>query len=208
MKATEGIETEGLVLASGNEHKAGEIEAWLRARDLRIRVRTAAAFGGMAGCGETAEDFEGNARIKVEFLRPKVPPGSWILADDSGLEVDALGGGPGVRSARFAGEGAGDRRNRELLLERMRDFPSARRRTARFVCVLALAEGPGPVEFFRGECEGRILPHPAGAGGFGYDPVFAPRGSGRSFAEIPAAEKNRISHRAKALEKLGDRLRI
>jgi len=202
------IETDGIVLASGNEHKAGEIESWLRARGLGIRVRTAAAFGGMAGCAETAEDFEGNARIKVEFLRTKVPAGTWILADDSGIEVDALAGAPGVRSARFAGEGASDLQNRELLLERMKNFSSPRRRTARFVCVLALGRGRGAVEFFRGECEGRILPRPAGEGGFGYDPVFAPRGSGRSFAEIPAAEKNQISHRAKALEKLEERIRI
>jgi len=189
-----------LVLATGNAHKAREVEQWLRDRGHVIEVRTAAAFGGMEGCIENAQDFEGNAALKVRFLRPRVPSEFWVLADDSGLEVDALDGLPGVRSARFAGEGASDEENRELLLEGMRKVRSVRRRGARFVCVLALARKGRAVSFFRGECAGRIAAKATGSGGFGYDPVFCPEGSEKSFAEIEAAEKNRISHRARALE--------
>ncbi|MBC2600293.1 RdgB/HAM1 family non-canonical purine NTP pyrophosphatase [Puniceicoccus vermicola] len=191
-----------IVLASGNAHKAEEIQAWLRERGHSVSVLTASHFGGMKGCEETATDFEGNARIKVEFLQKRVSPQTWILADDSGLEVDALDGAPGVFSARFAGEGADDQQNRELLIERMRKVAQPRRRTARFVCVLALWKGKGSIQFFRGECEGRILRQSKGEGGFGYDPVFAPSGSRQSFAEIDPEEKNRISHRGQALEKL------
>lgn len=190
-----------IVLASGNAHKAEEIEAWLRSRGHRISVKTAREFGGMNGCEETATDFEGNAKIKVRFLRKSVPKGVWILADDSGLEVDALNGAPGVYSARFAGEGASDQQNRELLLERLRKIPSGSRRSARFVCVLALLREGARVRIFRGECEGRILTRARGKGGFGYDPIFSPNGFRRSFAEISPEEKNRISHRGRALEK-------
>jgi XTP/dITP diphosphohydrolase len=156
----------------------------------------------MDGCVESADDFEGNARLKVDFLRARVGGGIWILADDSGLAVDALDGAPGVRSARFAGEGASDEQNWELLLERMRKVRSARQRSARFVCVLALARGGQAVECFRGECEGTILFHPSGGSGFGYDPVFAPHGYRESFADLGPAVKNRISHRALALNAL------
>ncbi len=126
----------------------------------------------------------------------------WVLSDDSGLVVDALDGGPGVFSARFAGEGATDQQNRELLLERMRRIRPGIRRSARFVCLLVLARGDGTIREFRGECEGRILTRAKGLGGFGYDPVFAPEGYSQSFAELETAEKNRISHRGKALELL------
>ena len=190
-----------IVFASGNPHKAGEIEGWFRARGQRVTVEPAACYGGMDGCAETAEDFAGNARIKAVFLRSRVPEHLPVLADDSGLEVDALGGAPGVRSARFAGEGAGDAANRGLLLRRLRGVPGAER-TARFVCVLAWADAERAPAFYRGECEGRILPTEKGNGGFGYDPVFAPTGSDRSFAEFDPAAKQRISHRGRALEAL------
>ncbi len=188
-----------LVLATGNQHKASEMESWLRDRGHSVEVRSAAEFGGMEGCVEDADDFEGNAAIKARFLRGRVPDEFWVLADDSGLEVDALDGAPGVRSARFAGEGASDLANRELLLESMRKIRPDRKRGARFVCVLALARAGTDLAFFRGVCDGRILHRPTGEGGFGYDPVFAPEGCGRSFAEMDAAEKNRISHRGRAL---------
>lgn len=191
--------THRLVLATGNPHKASEVEGWLRERGHSVEVRTAVEFGGMAGCVEEADDFEGNAAIKARFLRGRVPEEFWVLADDSGLEVDALNGEPGVRSARFAGEGSTDTANRELLLERLRKVRSVRRRGARFVCVLALMRSARDLSFFHGVCEGRILTAPRGEGGFGYDPVFAPEGDDRSFAEIEAVEKNRISHRGRAL---------
>ncbi len=193
-----------LVLATGNRHKALEIERWFRHRGLKIAVDTAEAYGGMDGCREDAGSFEGNASCKALFLRPRVPTEIPVLADDSGLEVDALDGAPGVLSARFAGDDADDRANRELLLERMRFIRSPRKRAARFVCVLALAHGEGrrAVRSFRGECEGVILFRPKGNGGFGYDPVFAPTGCDRSFAELSPEEKDGISHRGKALEML------
>ena len=191
-----------IVLASGNPHKADEIQTWLQSRGHSVRVLTASKFGGMEGCEEAAPDFEGNARIKVEFLRNRVSAEKWILADDSGLSVDALDGAPGVFSARFAGEGATDQQNRELLLERMRKVSQTRRRSAQFVCVLALWRGKGSIEFYRGECKGVLLKRSMGTGGFGYDPIFSPSGSRLSFAEIDPEEKNRISHRGRALEKL------
>jgi len=195
-----------IVLASGNAHKAAEIESWLRGRGLALRIRTAGEYGGMEGCVESADDFEGNARRKVDFLRARVGGGMWVLADDSGLAVDALDGAPGVRSARFAGEGASDQQNWEILLERMRKVRSARQRSARFVCVLALGRAEQAVECFRGECEGTILFHPSGGSGFGYDPVFAPHGYRESFADLGPAVKNRISHRALALKALAGAL--
>lgn len=191
-----------MVLATGNSHKAREVGHWFQSRGHNVKVSSAAEFGGMLGCVENADDFEGNAAIKVRFLRDRVPGDVWVLADDSGLEVDALGGAPGVLSARFAGEGASDLANRELLLERMRKIRLARRRSARFVCVLALAKGRDDPAFFKGCCQGRILMESRGEGGFGYDPIFAPNGSDLSFAEFSEAEKNRISHRGRALEEL------
>tara|TARA_R100000027_G_scaffold52103_3_gene40841 strand:+ start:19137 stop:19760 length:624 start_codon:yes stop_codon:yes gene_type:complete len=193
-----------IVLASGNEHKADEIENWLQGRGHPVRVVSAREFGGMDGCEETGTTFEENAQLKVEFLLKRIPPNFWVLADDSGLAVDALQGEPGVFSARFAGEGASDRQNRELLLERIRKVSSPRRRSARFVCVLALSKNhkPSDILLFRGECEGRILCCPHGDGGFGYDSVFAATGSQQSFAEISQEEKSLVSHRGRALEKL------
>jgi XTP/dITP diphosphohydrolase len=119
------------------------------------------------------------------------------IGDDSGLEVDALDGAPGVRSARFAGEGASDPDNIRHLLAVLNGVPEAER-TARFRCVLALARGPGDEVVVEGACEGRILDAPRGDRGFGYDPLFLPDGENRSFAELPGDVKNRISHRARA----------
>lgn len=196
-----------IVLASGNSHKAQEVESWLRTRGLPIKVQTASEFGGMSGCIESADSFEGNAKIKVDFLRERVPSDFWVLADDSGLVVDALDGAPGVFSARFAGEDATDEQNVELLLERMRKFRSARQRSGRFVCALSLSISERGRESFLGECNGSILSHPRGENGFGYDPVFLPEGFSKSFAEMKDEEKNRLSHRAKALEGFEEFLR-
>ncbi|MEM0967091.1 MAG: RdgB/HAM1 family non-canonical purine NTP pyrophosphatase [Verrucomicrobiota bacterium] len=193
---------EELVLASGNPHKASEIESWFQGRGHSLRVLSANDFGGMDGCRETAKDFAGNARIKIDFLKKRVPHGSWILADDSGLEVDVLAGQPGVYSARFAGEGATDSQNRDLLLERMRKVRAVRKRSARFVCVIALGQWRKRTRYFRGECEGSVLREAAGRSGFGYDPIFVPRGYTQSFAELAQTKKNGISHRGRALEEL------
>jgi len=168
-------------------------------------VKGAGALGGMPPVEESAGTFSGNALLKARALQKLAPPGSWVLADDSGLEVQALGGAPGVHSARYAGTGAKDGANTEKLLRALEIIPDAAR-TARFVCVLALL-GPGGAEkIFEGECRGRIGRTPAGAGGFGYDPVFFPDGFDKTFAELGDDVKNKISHRATALRKLFNHL--
>ncbi|MFC4767522.1 XTP/dITP diphosphatase [Effusibacillus consociatus] len=143
--------------------------------------------------------FEDNARKKAEevaeFLQTPV------LADDSGLEVDALDGRPSVFSARYAGENASDSANNSKLLEELAGVPIDNR-SARFVCVLALARPKEPTLLARGECEGVILEQPRGAGGFGYDPLFFVPDLQKTFGELTLDEKNRISHRAKAIRSL------
>jgi len=147
---------------------------------------------------ETGATFRENAVLKAEAASRHFGPDVEVMADDSGLEVDALDGAPGVRSARFAGEKATDRENLELLLARLKGVP-ADKRTARFRCVIALARGGQLLKTFDGVCEGRIGEIPHGSGGFGYDPVFIPEGATRTFAELSSEEKHRISHRARAL---------
>ena len=144
---------------------------------------------------ETAETFEGNALVKVRAIAAR-HEGDWSMADDSGLEVEALGGAPGVRSARYAGEPSCTPANNALLLK---NLEGASNRAARFVCAVALVDPEGRERVVRGECPGRISEAPSGAGGFGYDPLFVPDGFDKSFAELGEDEKNRISHRARAL---------
>jgi XTP/dITP diphosphohydrolase len=195
-----------LFLATSNEHKAAEFGALLAGRGLTgIIVRPATAAGGMPPVEETAENFEGNAWLKARAMREQVGVGGWVLADDSGLEVDALGGAPGVRSARYAGEDATDAAHNARLLRELEGKTGAARR-ARFRCVLALMSPDGREETFSGACEGRIAESLAGKGGFGYDPLFVPEGYERTFAELGESVKNRISHRARAWELLLKRL--
>ena len=163
---------------------------------------------------ETGETFETNAAIKARFgVRATGLP---TLADDSGIEVDALGGGPGVRTRRYAGEDATDEANNAKLLEALRGLPPDRR-GARYVCVLAVAqsEGAGPrgrlaLIRTRGTCRGRIATEPRGSGGFGYDPIFEPSTEppgGRTLGLWTPAEKHAISHRARAARRMAPRLR-
>lgn len=194
-----------LYLATGNAHKVEEFGQLLAAAELPVTLLSATSVGGMPEVDETATTFAGNARIKAEALRALVPHDSWVLADDSGLEVDALGGAPGIRSARYAGEKASDGDNRQKLLAEMKHVPESQRR-ARFVCVLALL-GPHESHLFEGTCSGRMIESESGAGGFGYDPLFRPDGFEATFAEMPGDLKNRISHRGRALEKLAAWLR-
>jgi XTP/dITP diphosphohydrolase len=152
---------------------------------------------------EDAETFEGNARLKAVALAAAT--GEVALADDSGLEVDALGGEPGVRSARFAGESASDADNVARVLEELQRLgahdPGAR--TARFRCVLVLRGPDGTERVTSGAVEGYLLDSPRGDGGFGYDPIFVPaEGDGRTFAEMTSDEKQAISHRGRALRAL------
>jgi XTP/dITP diphosphohydrolase len=184
-------------LASGNAHKVAEFQLLANAARLPITIHSAREAGGMPAVVEDAGTFAGNARKKAQALWPRLPAGSWALADDSGVCVDALGGAPGVESAYYAGMPANSADNLRKLAEVMRGVPAAQR-GAQFVCVLFLC-GPGGVERgFEGRCHGRLLEEPRGGGGFGYDPLFVPEGYTASYAELGDAVKNTISHRARA----------
>lgn len=155
---------------------------------------------------ETGETFSENAEAKARGVMQAT--GLPALADDSGLEVDALGGAPGVHSARYAGAGASDADRIALLLRNLDGVP-AQRRGARFRCVVAFVDPADPdrVHLHEGSCEGRILQTPRGSGGFGYDPVFFAPELGQTFAEAPPEQKNRLSHRGRAMRKLIAELR-
>jgi len=144
---------------------------------------------------EDAPDFVGNALIKVRAIAAR-HSGEWCLADDSGLEVAALGGAPGVRSARYAGEPSNTANNNALLLKNLEGVADRR---ANFTCAVALVGPDGREHTVVGRCFGSIAEKPSGAAGFGYDPLFVPDGHSRSFAELTAEEKNAISHRGRAL---------
>jgi XTP/dITP diphosphohydrolase len=196
-----------LLLATGNAHKAGEFARMFREAGLSCEVLPATAIGGMPKVDETAGSFAGNARLKAEALRRVAPADAWVLADDSGLSCDALGGAPGVDSAVYAGPRATDAENRAKLLDALRAVPVSAR-VARFTCHLVLL-GPEAEDMeFTGHCEGTVLEAERGAGGFGYDALFVPRGHDRSFAEIPSAEKDALSHRAQAFAALAAWLRL
>jgi len=183
-----------LLLATRNPGKIGEIRKELAGAPVRLLCCDDLA--GWPDLREDGETFEDNAIAKAAQLARWA--GLPALADDSGLEVDALGGEPGVRSAHFAGEHGDDAANIELLLRRMQGLPRGKR-NARFVCVLALASPRGERFLVRETCEGSIALAPRGKGGFGYDPVFVPGGERRTMAELSLEEKNAISHRGKAL---------
>jgi XTP/dITP diphosphohydrolase len=152
---------------------------------------------------EDGKSFLENAHKKARVVSERT--GETVLADDSGLEVDALGGAPGVHSARYAGEDANDEKNMRKLLDDMRDV-AYENRGATFRCVLVLYAADGGCETFEGHWRGRIAEEPAGQGGFGYDPVFFLPEEGITVAQLPAEKKNRISHRAQAIAKLRSRL--
>lgn len=155
---------------------------------------------------EDAGTFVGNARKKARALHAKLPPGSWALADDSGVCVDALDGGPGVDSAYYAGPQGDPAANLAKLVTVMRDVPEARR-GAHFTCVLLLIGPEGDEHVFEGQCPGRLRRDPRGGAGFGYDPLFVPEGYEQTYAELGDEVKNQISHRARAWEKLAEWLR-
>lgn len=184
-----------LLVATRNAHKTEEIAAMLAGffdvADLR-------SLPGAPEVEETGATFAENAALKANAISAFT--GGWTLSDDSGLEVDALGGAPGVRSARFAGENATDADNNRLLFEKLAALPDAPR-TARFRCVLVLSHRGQTVATFDGAVEGRVVGELRGPGGFGYDPLFVPEGHERTFGELPAEVKNGISHRSRALAK-------
>jgi XTP/dITP diphosphohydrolase len=190
-----------LTIATRNRHKTGEMAAIFGAG---WTVTDLAGRTDLEEPEENGTTFEENAAIKAQAASQVIA--GLILADDSGLEVDALGGAPGIRSARYAGHKASDAANRERLLAELAQVDGLDREavTARFRCAVALAEGPRIVAAFSGAVEGRIVSAAAGSGGFGYDPVFIPDGYVQTFAELDAAIKNRISHRARAMAQVID----
>ena len=192
-----------IVLASRNKKKIDELKNIIEAcgftgKDAAVNIHTPDEF---PQCEEVEEDgatFEANAIKKASYIFKC--SGMTALADDSGLEVDALDGAPGVFSARYAGEVTDDWANLEKLLTEMKDIPDTKR-GARFVCCIALATRSG-IKTFMGQVEGRIGTGPRGAKGFGYDPVFYPEGHDRTFAEMSDHEKSSMSHRGRALRAL------
>lgn len=186
-----------LLVASHNEHKIREIKA-LTAH-LQFEVVGLPEVVDYAPIVEDGDTFQANARKKAVEIASL--SGELVLADDSGLEVDILGGAPGVHSARFAGEPSSDQRNNELLLERLQGY-SLEQRGAAFRSVLALARPQGGVDFAEGVCRGIILFEPRGTGGFGYDPLFFVPEYKQTFAELTPQVKNRISHRYLAMQKM------
>ncbi|MSP63927.1 MAG: RdgB/HAM1 family non-canonical purine NTP pyrophosphatase [Myxococcales bacterium] len=187
-----------LVFATQNRGKLVELRALVV--DLGLTVISFEETGFRGEIVEDAATFAGNARKKAEEVSQLT---GWpALGDDSGLEVDALGGAPGVLSARFAGAGAArsDEANNRKLLSALAGIASPR--TARFRCALALARPGAPTVVEEGVCEGEILDAPRGSGGFGYDPLFLVPSLGRTMAELPAEEKNRISHRGHAMARM------
>jgi XTP/dITP diphosphohydrolase len=191
---------ERVVVASTNPGKVGELHDVLGAI-LDLVPRPAE----VPDVVEDADTFVGNARLKAVALAEAT--GLPAVADDSGLEVDVLGGDPGVYSARYAGEGATDEANVAKLLEALADHPDPAERTARFRCALVLRRPDGTEVVGEGSVEGHIADTPRGDGGFGYDPVFVPRdGHGLTFAELPREVKVALGHRARAAEALLTRL--
>ena len=181
--------------ATGNPGKLREFR--LAADESGIQVETLPGLSAITPCDETGATFEANAILKAEYYGRHAP--GLLFADDSGLEVDALGGAPGVYSARFAGPDATDESNNRLLVERLR---GVRDRSARFVCLIALADGDRLVRTFRGTVEGEILDEPRGPNGFGYDPLFYYPPFGCSFGEVAPDRKLTVSHRGAALRAL------
>lgn len=195
-----------ILVATRSAHKLGELRELLRlSRTALISLDELGLPGDPVEDGAT---FEANALIKVRFWAART--GSPVLADDSGLEVEALGWGPGVRTRRYAGVSATDADNNAKLLVALAGLSPERRR-ARYVCVLAFLAGPGADPLVRrGTFVGRIAPAARGSGGFGYDPIFEPaseKPGGRTVGEMTAAEKNAVSHRAVAARAMGEALR-
>lgn len=191
-----------LVIATRNPGKVLEIQQILSG--LGVRWRSLEDFGEIAEPDETGTTFAENARIKALYYAERTS--CLVLADDSGLEVDALDGRPGIESARFAGEQKSDADNNARLIRELRDVPESQR-SARFRCVVALAE-PGLVLIEAEGCiEGRIVEKPRGTNGFGYDPHFFVPECGATTAELSSDQKSRISHRGRALRALAERLK-
>ena len=189
-----------IAIASKNKGKIREIKSFKNDL-LKVQWLTFQDFKEFLDIRETGDSFLENAKIKAGELSNRIK--KMTLADDSGLIVDALGGDPGVRSSRYAGEDATDKQNRDKLIRELENIEKISDRSARFICSMVLWDpDKGPVFEASGACEGFIGFEEKGSGGFGYDPLFIPSGREKTMAQIGQKEKNRISHRGKALEAL------
>ncbi len=187
-----------LLIATGNIGKVNELRGMLSG--LPVELVSLNDVAPVADIEETGATFEENAILKARGYA--LQTGTWALADDSGLEVEALNGAPGVLSARYAGTETGFDEKIKRLLAEIRDKADATRR-ARFVCSVALADAAGEIRFVAdGICDGTIATEPRGTGGFGYDPIFVPDGFDLTFGEIGVAKKQQISHRGRAIAKI------
>jgi XTP/dITP diphosphohydrolase len=201
-----------IVIASKNKGKIKEIRHFFSNSMLPQNIRdinwlSFEDFLGFPDVDEGSESFIENAKLKAQQIAEFT--GKTALADDSGLEVDALGGKPGVTSSRYAGPDATDEKNRKKLLSELREISLINKRSARFKCVMVLySPGKDIISISEGACEGRIGFTETGENGFGYDPIFIPEGFEKTMAELSNSEKNSISHRGKALEGLADFLKF
>lgn len=186
-----------LIIATTNPGKVAEFRHHLGKETFRFLTLSEIGFKG--DIVEDAPDFAGNALLKVKAVQAQAPADAWILADDSGLEVEALQGAPGVHTARYAGPAATDQENIAKLLNALQDNPN---RKARFVCWLCLHRPGHQPLLVDGECRGSIALSPAGTQGFGYDPIFRPQNMQTTFAEMDHTTKKSMSHRGHALHRL------
>lgn len=193
-----------ILIASKNKGKIDEFKTLFSQHNIKV-ISLHDLDDTIEDIEETGETFEENAALKAEVIAKQfqLP----VLADDSGLIVDALDGAPGIYSARYAGSKATDEKNNSLLLKNMVNFKEDER-TARFICVLAVARPEKKTAFFTGFCEGNITKEERGINGFGYDPLFIPKGYERTMAQLPQQEKNAISHRSEALHLLEKEIEI
>jgi len=191
-----------LVVATRNRHKTREIQHIL---GPEFMVRDLGAHPEVSEIRESGTSFEENAKLKALAASRQLP--ALVIADDSGLAVDALGGAPGIYSARYAGANATDTDKIDKLLRELERVRATDRRRARFRCVVALARNGDLLGTFEGTVEGRITDKARGDSGFGYDPIFIPEGFGQTFGELPTEEKNTISHRAKAIRAVAEKLK-
>lgn len=185
-----------LVIATHNRKKAGEMVQILQGRFPNLRIETLADFEGAPEPDETGTNYQENAAIKAESACDFT--GEWCLADDAGLEIDAMNGEPGLYSKRFAGEETPFPEKMKVILDRLSETPDPQR-SARFRCVIALARPGHPTKLFESTCEGMIAASPSGAGGFGYDPIFWLPEQNCTMADLTADQKHAISHRGKVL---------
>lgn len=192
-----------ILIATKNKGKVAEFQALFKKYDIQA-ISLLDLPDGIEDVEETGETFEENARLKAEQI--SLILNAPVVADDSGLIIDALDGRPGVFSARYAGLEKNDQDNNDKVLNELKDIPMENR-TARFICVLAVAIPNEETFFVKGYCEGKIALSETGAHGFGYDPIFIPEGYSKTMAEINPAKKNEISHRGRAISELDEWLK-